>query len=206
MRDAVVPNWLKIAYTLWFFVWVPVYYFQAGPANFLWLCDIGNAVILIAMWTGSRALFSSQAVGVLLIQSFWILDVLGRLVLGFHPVGGTEYMFDPAEPVLVRFLSLFHLWIPILLLWTVYRFGMDPKGWKVQTLISWMILPLSSLTDPALNINWLQGPFGVRQTLMPDALYMVLCLVLYPLVLFRPTQWALDAWARRLARRRGSRI
>ena len=195
-----IPTWLKIAYSAWFVVWVPVYYVYSGPANFLWLCDVGNLVILIALWTGSRALFSSQATGVVLIQLLWVVDVLGRLTLGFHPIGGTEYMFDPSEPVVVRWLSLFHLWVPILLLSMVYRLGFDRRGWRLQSLIAWAVLPLSYLPDPELNLNWLWRPFGIEQTVLPPVLYMMACLVLYPLLLFLPSQLALEAWLRRAGR------
>lgn len=191
-----IPRWLQIAYTAWFAVWVPVYAVEVGPANFLWLCDVGNFVLLLAVWTGNRLLFSSQAVGVVLIQLLWIVDLAGRLLLGFHPIGGTEYMLDPAEPVVVRALSLFHLWIPILLLWAVYRLGFDRRAWRLQTAIVWLVLPLSYLQDPELNLNWLWRPFGLEQTLMPPALYMAACLALYPLVLFLPSQWLLELWLR----------
>ncbi len=195
-----IPLWLKIAYTTWFCVWVPVYAANAGPANFLWLCDVANFAILVALWAESRVLFSAQAVGVVFIQCLWIVDVAARLALGFHPIGGTEYMFDPTEPVAVRALSLFHLWVPILLLWAVRRLGFDPRAWKLQSLICAMILPLSFLADPELNLNWLWKPFGVEQTLLPPWAYLVACLALYPLVVFIPSQLLIGAWARRASR------
>ena len=194
-----LPLWVKLAYTAWFLVWVPTYWQQVGPANFLWLCDVGNFVLLIALWAESRVLLSATAVGVILIQLLWVVDVAGRLALGVHLIGGTEYMFDPAEPLGVRFLSLFHLWVPLLLIWAVRRLGFDGKAWKVQTLICWMVLPLSFLADPALNLNWLWRPFGIEQTLLPPPAYLLACLVLYPLVLYLPSQLLLRPW---LTRRR----
>jgi len=189
-----LPLWLKIAYSAWFVVWVTTYWHDVGPANFLWLCDVGNIVLLAALWAESRALVSATAVGVILIQLLWVVDVAGRLALGVHLIGGTEYMFDPAEPVGVRFLSLFHFWVPLLLIWAVRRLGFDPRAWKIQTLISWLVLPLSFLADPALNLNWLWKPFGIEQTLLPPPLYLMVCLLLYPLVLFLPSQWLLQRW------------
>lgn len=194
MTGSGVPRWLRLAYTAWFGIWVPVYAVQVGPANFLWLCDVGNFVLLIALWTGNRLLFSSQAVGVVLIQLLWVTDLAGRLLLGFHPIGGTEYMFDPVEPLPVRVLSLFHLWVPILLLWAVHRLGFDRRAWRLQTLIAWLVLPLSFLQDPVLNLNWLWRPFGLEQNVLPPGLYMAACLALYPLLLYLPSQWAIERW------------
>ena len=193
-----LPLSLKLGYTLWFCVWVAIYWRQVGPANFLWLCDVGNVTLLIALWAESRVLISATAVGVVFIQLVWALDFGARLLLGFHPIGGTEYMFDPAEPIEVRLLSLFHLWVPLLLVWAVRRLGFDRRAWKLQTAITWLVLPLSFQADPELNLNWLWRPFGVEQTLLPPTAYLLLCLLLYPLLLFRPSQWVFERW---LARR-----
>ena len=195
-----LPLWLKIAYSAWFVLWVSVYWGQVGPLNFLWLCDVGNIVLLIALWSESRSLASATAVGVILIQLLWVVDVAGRLALGVHVIGGTEYMFDPTEPLSVRALSLFHLWVPLLLIWVVRQLGFDRRAWKLQTLICWLVLPLSFLADPALNLNWLWRPFGVEQSLLPPTLYLMVCMLLYPLALYLPSQLLLQ---RVLTRRKG---
>lgn len=199
-RPGAIPLWLKVLYTLWALVWVPVYWVESGPANFLWLCDIANFVVLAALWLESPLLFSSQAVSVLIIQAAWWIDWLGRLLLGRHPIGGTEYMFDPAEPIIVKLLSTFHLFMPPLLLWAIWRLGYDRRGWKLQTAIAWVVLPLSLLPDPARNLNWVRRPFGIEQVWMPSAAWAVLCMALYPLLLYLPTHAALAAWIRRRGR------
>jgi hypothetical protein len=182
-----IPLWVKIAYTAWIVVWAPAYWVYNGPANFLWLCDVANFVIALAVWLESPLLFSSQAVGVLVIQVTWTVDFFGRLLLGFHPLGGTEYMWNIQKPLLVRGLSLFHLIVPILLLWAIWRLGYDCRGWFLQTAITWLVLPLSFLADPDRNLNWLWAPFGIPQTLIPPPLYLLICMIAYPLILYLPT-------------------
>lgn len=196
-----LPLWLKVGYTLWFLVWVPVYWVDNGPANFLWLCDVANIVVLAAVWLESPLLFSSQAVSVLLIQLTWIVDVTTRLLAGFHPIGGTEYMFESARPLLGRLLSLFHVFIPVLLLWALWRLGHDRRGWRLQTLICWLVLPLSFwIGEPEANLNWLWAPFGIEQTWMPPRAFLLFCMVAYPLLIFWPTHALLTAWLRRAGR------
>jgi len=124
-----VPLWLKVAYTAWMLVWVPAYWVHNGPANFLWFCDLASFVLAAALWMESALLVSSQAVGVLLVQVLWTVDVAARLLLGFHPIGGTQYMFDPARPLWVRLLSLFHVAMPVLLVWGLWRLGYHRRGW-----------------------------------------------------------------------------
>jgi hypothetical protein len=199
-----IPTGLKLAYAAWLAVWVPAYWLRNGPDNFLWLCDVANFVVGLALFRDSALLLSSQAAGVLLIQTVWVIDVLGRAAFGRHPVGGTEYMFDPASPLWLRLLSLFHAVMPPLLLWGLKRLGYDRRGWRLQSALTAVILPLSwLLTLPADNVNWVWRPFGLEQRLVPPAVWLALCLVLYPLVLFYPTHRLLLLWTRR---RSGPRV
>jgi hypothetical protein len=179
-------------------VWVPLYWIHNGPDNFLWLCDTANFLVGLALWLESPLLFSAQAAGVLLVQLLWAADFLGRLVLGFHPIGGTDYMFDGGSPLWLRALSLFHLAMPPLLLWGVRRLGYDRRGWRLQTALVWALLPLTYFTTaPADNINWVWRPFGLEQTWVPPGVYLAFCLLAYPLLLFLPTHLLLSRWTRR---------
>ena len=200
-RGAGIPLAAKLLYTAWMAAWVPVYWVQAGPGNFLWLCDVANFVLLAAFWLESPLLVSSQAVGVLLVQTLWGVDFLGRLALGRHPIGGTEYMFDPSNPLLGRAFSLFHLAVPPLLLWAVWRLGYDRRGWRLETALVWLILPATWwLTDPEKNVNWVWRPFGREQDLLPEPAYLALLMLASPVLLFLPTHGLLLLWARRIGR------
>jgi hypothetical protein len=193
-----LPFAVKLAWTAWMAFWVPVYWHENGPANFLWLCDVANFLLLVALWRESALLFSSQAVGVLLIQTLWAIDYFGALFSGAHPLGGTEYMFDGASPPWLRALSLFHLAVPPLLLWGVRRLGYDRRGFPLQTALVWLLLPVCYLfTDPERNLNWVFEPFGRPQTLLPPLAYLALLFAAYPLLVFLPAHLALSAWARR---------
>jgi hypothetical protein len=192
-----VPAGVKIAYTLWMVVWVPVYWVGNGPANFLWLCDFANLVLLAALWVESPLLATSQLSGVLIIQLVWAIDYLGALVTGTHPIGGTEYMFDTGDPMWLRSLSLFHLWTVPLLIWLVRRVGYDRRGWKLQTAIAALVLPLGQrVGGPAQNLNWMWSPFGVEQTLLPPLAFALLSVPVVAVVLFLPG----DRFARLVAR------
>lgn len=181
------PRWLQVGYTLFLTIWIPIYWVEHGPANFLWYCDFANLAIGVAMFWRGALLFSSQAVGVLLIQLIWIVDFGGALVFGVHPIGGTEYMFDATKPLYLRSLSLFHVFVPAILVWALWRFGYDRRAWKLQTLFVWALLPLSFLADPERNLNWLWIFFGVPQTAVPPVLFLLLRMISDPLILILST-------------------
>ncbi len=190
-----VPLWLKLGMTLWLLVWIPIYWIAHGPQNFLWFCDLANFLLAAALWLESPLLFSSQAVAVLLIQVAWVVDVLSRLLFGFHVIGGTAYMFDDTRPLSLRLVSLFHIAILILLLWGLRHFGYDPRGLRLQVAIALVVLPASWLFGPELNLNWTWGGFGEAQETIHPLLWLAIATAGYVLILCLPSHWAFRKWA-----------
>jgi hypothetical protein len=191
------PLWLKITWTGWLIVWAPVYWRQYGAQNFLYFCDIGNVLIGIGLWLESALIFSWVVCGLLLFQSLYIVDLAGALLTGHHLVGGTEYMFDPGLPLAVRLLSLFHVATPPLLLWAIRRLGYDRRGWKLQTLTAWIVLPINYFWRPQMDVNWARGPFFHEQHAMPGWMYLLGYLIVVPLCVYFPTHLLLDLMMRR---------
>ncbi len=185
-----IPISAKVLYTLWMAVWVPVYWQHNGPSNFLWICDFANWVLFAAIWLESALLCSAQLAGVFLIQLVWAVDFTGGLLLGRHPVGGTEYMFDPAQPLWLRGLSLFHLWTVPLLVWLVRQVGYDRRGWRLQTAIAGVLFPLGVLAGtPEQNLNWMYAPFGLPQTVLDPLLFAFVAVPIATVLLFLPGDW-----------------
>jgi hypothetical protein len=193
-----IPLWLKLLWTAWVLVWVPIYYREYGVQNFLFFCDLGNLFITVALWRESPLLFSWQATGLLLFQTLYTIDLASVLVSGRHLIGGTEYMFDVNVPLWIRLLSLFHVVVPPLLLWVIWRLGYDSRGWKHQTLTAWMVVPINYFWRPQFDVNWARGPFFHEQHAMPGLLYLLLYLITIPAVVYFPTHrfllWLTKRW------------
>lgn len=187
-----LPLWLKIAWTVFLLVWVPVYWHQYGFQNFLYFCDLGNFFIAAALWMESSLLFSWQATGLLLFQTLYTVDLIGTLVTGTHFIGGTEYMFDPGVPLLVRMLGLFHVVTPPLLLWAIWRLGYDRRGWKYQTLTTWIVAPICYFWRPQYDVNWARGLFLREQNAVPGMVYLAAYLIIVPVVVYWPTHLMLQ--------------
>ena len=189
-----VPLWLKIMWTFWLAVWIPLYWQQYGAQNFLYFCDLGNILIGVALWTESRLIFSWQATGLLVFQSLYIVDLVSALVSGRHLIGGTEYMFDSAVPLHLRLLSLFHVVTPPLLLWAVARLGYDRRGWKLQTVTTWVVVTINYLWRSERDVNWARGLFYREQHAVPGPVYLLAYFVLVPLLVYLPTHLLLEWW------------
>jgi hypothetical protein len=190
-----IPLWLKIAWTAFVLVWAPAYWRQYGAQNFLFFCDLGNFLITVAMWSESSLIFSWQAVGLLVFQTLYALDLIIAALSGRHIIGGTEYMFDPHIALLVRLLGLYHLVVPPLLLWAVHRLGYDRRAWKLQTLTCWVLVPISFFWRPQFNVNWARG-LGHEQHAFPAWLYLLSYLIVVPAVIYWPTHRGLSRWFR----------
>jgi len=203
-RSPSLPLWLKLVSSAWLVVLVPVYWMEHGPANFLWLSDIALLVTVLALWLENRFLVSMMAVGVLLPEIFWNLDFFTRLLAGHDVLGldATAYMFSPQIPWLTRGLSLFHVFLPALLIFALLRLGYAPRAFAAQVLLVWLVLPVSYLiSDPQRNINLVYGLSEVPQTWLPDWLYLLAMMLLYVLLVSGPTHLVLKHV---LVTRRGS--
>ena len=164
-----IPLWLKVVWTACVIAWVPLYWRQYGSQNFLFFCDLGNLFIVAALWLESALIFSWQATGLLVFQILFTIDLAVALLSGRHLIGGTEFMFDPQVPLPIRLLSLFHVVTPPLLLWAIHRVGYDPRGWKYQTLTTWIVVPINYLWRPQSDVNWARGLFFREQHAVPGA-------------------------------------
>jgi hypothetical protein len=194
-----VPLWLKVAWTVWVVVWAPLYLKHYGAQNFLYFCDLGNFFIMLGLWLESALIFSWQATGLLLFQTLYSIDLITAVVSGKHLIGGTEYMFDPNVPLFVRLLSLFHVVMPPLLAWAIWRLGYDQRAWKFQTLTAWIVVPINYFWRPQYDVNWARGPFFREQHVVPGLVYLVAYLIVVPLVVYWPSHLLLRWWARQRA-------
>lgn len=190
-----VPLWLKITYSVFVAVLVPVYWRAWGPANFLWFCDVALFVTLVGLWLESPLLISMQAVGIVLLQVTWIADFVWRLISGRSLTGVAEYMFDTSHPLGSRALSLFHGWLPILLVWLVIRLGYDRRALVGQVLLACVVLVASYLAvpgpeGPAGNINKVFGPNDkTPQSFIHPALWVMALMLLYSVCAYLPSHF-----------------
>jgi hypothetical protein len=184
-----IPLAIKFAYTAFVAVLVPFYLDYYGPANFLWFCDIALLLTVPALWWENRLLASMQLVAVLLGSLLWLADFVVRLTAGVFLIGWTHYMFNPDVPLVIRGLSLYHGVMPFFLRWLVARLGYDRRGWLLQSLLAWVVLPVCFFfTEPVRALNGVFGPSGQHpQTWMPPGAWLALVMLFYPLGVFLPT-------------------
>jgi len=181
-QPLIIPLWVKLAYTVMVAVIVPVYWVQHGPANFLWISDVALLALLLALWLDLRLLASMMAVGALPFEIAWVIDFF----LG-GPLQIAHYMFFDDMPLYLRGLSLFHLVLPPVLIALLLRLGYDRRALLWQTVLLWLLLPLTWLvTDPAeSNINWVYG-FGAPQDIMHPLAYLALLMIIIPVAVHLP--------------------
>lgn len=184
-----IPLWLKLAYTIFVVVTVSVYIKAYKPQNFLWFSDIALLLTVPALWLESRLLASMMAVAVLLPELFWSIGFFLRLFTGKRLSGLTDYMFDGRRSLYVRVLSIFHVFLPPLLLWIVARLGYEPSAWLAQTALTSIVLPVSYwVSDPKENVNWVYDP----RKRIPPLLYLGLVMMAFPVAIYLPTHLVLQ--------------
>jgi len=196
-----LPLWLKLVYTAFVCVLVPVYWYAYGPTNFLYFCDVALIMGVAAVWLESSLLASAALVGIFLPQMLWVIDFLAALV-GFEITGMTDYMFKDELTLFTRFLSFFHFWLPFFLLGVVWRLGYDPRGVWLWIGLAWLLMLVCYYYMPAppapqdnpnlpVNINYVHGftntgPLPGEQRLLTPNQYFALMMVGLPLLIVLP--------------------
>lgn len=208
-----LPLALKLAYTAFMAVLVPVYWYSYGPTNFLFFCDVALFLTLAAVWLESPLLSSMPAVGILVPQALWVAD----FATASHVTGMTAYMFDSKNALFARGLSLFHGWLPFLLVYLVWRLGYDRRALVAWTVLAWILMaicylwmpaPLPAPSDglvptagdamfllcgknPPTNINYVFGPGETAQEWMHPHLWFFLLALALPVCFYLPAHFLL---------------
>jgi hypothetical protein len=196
-----LPLWLKLAYTAFMAVLVPVYWHFYGPTNFLYFCDIALFLTLAGIWIESPLLISMCAVGILAPQTLWVIDFLAGSV-GLTITGMTDYMFDAERSLFLRGLSLFHGWLPILLVILVWQLGYDRSAFWAWTVLAWILIPFCFFFMPPpspdhglapVNINYVWGPSDEEpQQWVHPGVWLAGLMIGMPLLMFLPVHLLLN--------------
>lgn len=186
-----LPTWIRWVALVWLAFWLPVYWRNWGALNFLHLCDISEILTCIGFMADSALLISSQAVASILVDAVWALDAGWRLIFGHPLVGGIDYFFDPSHPLWVRLLSLYHVALPVLLLWAVYRLGYDRRGFSLQLGIALVGFIASRFAPADQNLNYaFSDPFFHHQW-GPAPVHIAAIFLFMLVVVYLPTHLVL---------------
>lgn len=199
-----IPLALKIALTAFVAVQVVFYWATYGPTNFLFFCDVALFLTLISVLTENPLPASMAAVGILIPQFLWVID-LACGFFGYFPLGLTDYMFT--DPLPARTISLFHGWLPFLLLYLVYRLGYDRRALVAWTVAAWGLMLIAYFLLPAppaaegstapVNVNFVYGLSSKEpQQWMPPLAWLALMMIGLPILFFIPTHLLLSWWRR----------
>jgi hypothetical protein len=181
------PDWLRWGALVWLLIWIPAYWRTWGAANFLHLCDVGVILTCAGLWSNSGLLVSSQAVAALLVDIAWTADAAWKIFFGRYLTGGMDYLLDARYPLWIRLLSLYHLVIPVLLLWAVARTGYDRRGWGLQSAIAAVVFAASRFTPSEQNINFAFSDPFIHRVWGPPAIHVVVSTLFMIFVVYFPT-------------------
>lgn len=198
-----IPFPVKILYTLFTAVLTVYYWREYGPTNFVYFCDVALFLGVAAVWTEKPIYASMAAVGITIPQLLWQVDFVGSIA-GTPVTGMTAYMFDQQISLFARGLSFFHFWLPMLLLFLVWRLGYDRRALVCWTVLAWLLMlvaffllpgpgdPLSFPNQPH-NVNYVFGlDDETAQTWMPSAAWLGLLIAGLPILFYLPTHAALS--------------
>ena len=202
-----IPFAVKMLYTYYMAMLVPIYLRDYGWTNFLYFCDVALFMTLLAVWTENALWASAPLVGILVPQLLWMADFINEAAgrpTGHAIIGVTDYMFKDEILPLTRALSFFHFWLPLFLLYLVWKLGFDRRAFAVWTLLAWFVLcvcyfwmpppppPNNDFNIPA-NINYVFGISNEKpQDWMHPDLWFSFVMGAMPFGIWLPTSWGLS--------------
>jgi hypothetical protein len=192
---------IKLVYTAFMAVMIPVYLYRYGPTNFLYFCDLALLFTLAGLWLDSALLISMCAVGLLVPQTLWVFDFIANL-FGLRTTGMTNYMFEKQRSLFLRSLSLFHGWLPFLLLYLVWKMGYDSRALPAWTALSCVVLPICyflmppaqpdpGMTPVNINLVWGFDDHAPQKWMSPNTWFALLLFGL-PVAVYWPTHLLLQ--------------
>jgi hypothetical protein len=201
----IFPIAVKLIYTAFMCVLVPVYWYYYGPTNFLYFCDIALILTLVGVWIESPLLVSMCAVGILVPQAVWVIDYVGGLI-GIQITGMTNYMFEEHRSLFLRGLSLFHGWLPFLLVYLVVKLGYDRRAFLYWAILAWVTILFCFFFMPPpntipgrltpVNINYVWGMSDATpQTWMHPYAWLACLMLGLPIVFFLPVHVLMKRYA-----------
>jgi hypothetical protein len=148
-----------LALTAFSFILIPIYWYHYSILNFLWFSDISLFITIIALWLKSPLLISMAAIALLPIEIIWNTDLVLSVITGYSIFGIVDYMYDPQYSLFLRSLSLFHIFLPIIWIWCLIKWGYKRQAPKYALIFVTVILFLTYiLSNPKDNINWVFMP------------------------------------------------
>lgn len=184
-------QWNAIA---WLVVWVPTYARVWGWANFLHLCDVAVLLSVAGFVFRSRLLLSSQAIGTVVPYMAWWVDAATRYLTGRDMAGDLGYLWDARYPLWVRLLTLYHVVLPILLIWAVARRGYDRRALALESAIVAALLVVSRFFSPILNLNFAYRDPIFHRALGPAPVHLAAIVAAIIVVGVLPVHVLLTRW------------
>lgn len=200
-----IPLGLKIFLAAFSLTLIAYNSMHQGAHSLLYFCNVALFLGTFGICAERALPVSMAAVGVILIQILWSLDLL-LTAANVSPLRMTEFMLSDNLSPFKKGLALFHVWLPFVLLFAVLRLGYDKRAlpwWTLVTcgllLVSYLFLPRPPAPpdDPSLSVN-VNFVFGLNmsgpQQRMPELVWLAGMMIVLPLLAFLPTHVALRRW------------
>lgn len=140
-----------------------------------------------AIWFRSPLLVSVMLVSILPFELVWNVDFFYQLLSGTELIGLAAYMFDQDKAFFLRGLSLFHVFLPIIWVTYLFKWGYDPRALKYGTALCWSAFTASFLlTGPEKNINWVYYPVVHDWSWIHPLEWTFGLMIIFPLLIFWP--------------------
>ena len=191
-RARKIPFWLKILFSALFLVTIPSNVINYSAINLLWFCDVAIILTFFGLWFESSLLLSMAALSSVPTQLLWQVDYFYYLITESPLFGFTDYMFAPDFSSFNYAVSLFHVWMPYVLLYSLRMVRYNRLAVFTQSVVGCVVILLSFLLTkdmfgPVGNLNKVYGlSDNAPQTWMHPWLWIIVVMLYCSLCIYAP--------------------
>ncbi|MGQ9649251.1 MAG: hypothetical protein ACUVXJ_04000 [Phycisphaerae bacterium] len=127
---------------------------RRAPGEILWLCHISLFLAGRGLVTQSLRLVAIACTAVALPHTFWLIDSLSGLLLGWFPLGATAYILT--ADTWTRIVTAHHFYLAPLLWVIVWRHGSFSRVALPAVSLLCLLLSMTCrvAVSPALSVNY----------------------------------------------------
>lgn len=181
----------------WFLDFLNIIFLVKKPTYALWFSSIGILMTAISLIRRNPVLIAVTFCTYFVMESVWVLDFLLRVFFQYDFLGLTDYLFEKGYSRKDFIMSMYHIFIPAVLLYaqlltkTIYKYAWVGSVLYVTTLaaITYFITDKSDIVNCVHKTTKCSGFFS--SNIAPYPYYIFILIALVTLIIYIPTNYIL---------------
>jgi hypothetical protein len=180
--------WINI-FLIFFLATQIIVYSSYSIESYLWLCKINLFLTIFGILFKNKLLISMAFVGGLARFSIWNLSFIINLFTNYNLFNVTAYIFSLGTSLTIKIISLYHIFLPIILIFFLKKIGYDSRAFIFSTILYWFVIIITYFfTIKSNNINFVFCASTYNWSIS-DQQWVIFLLIFEPILFILPVHF-----------------